>query len=209
MAGLEADAEAVDFAQLKADFQRHGVPAAQGLLKIADALEGMLGDLGGGAIAIGPRGPMRFGGEAPSAELAPPPPVALITAVEGQIGRSLPEELRQLYAIGNGGFGPGKGLFPILELGRRYVEHTRGPFGPMGQHWPANLLPLFDEEPVLVCLDCDSGAVIAYDPEEIEDWESEEDWQSCFKREYASLADCMDGWLESPVFSEQFPGLGT
>jgi len=202
MAAVEADAQPVDFAQLKEDFRRHGAPAAQGLLRIADALEGLIGGLGG-AIAMGPGGAMRLGGEAPAAELAPPPPPALIDAVEAQIGRRLPEELRQLYAIGDGGFGPGQGLFAICELGRRYVELTREPFGPMGQDWPENLVPLFDDDPALVCLDCGTGEVIGWDPEEIEDEESEADWQRSFKREHASLAELMEHWLAEPTFEEQ------
>lgn len=72
----------------------------------------------------------------------------------------------------------------------------------MGQDWPANLLPIFDDSPVLVCLDCVSGEVIAWHPGEIEDEESEADWQRSFKREHASPSDCMGEWLENQVFGE-------
>lgn len=201
MSGIEADAEPLDFAQLTEDFRRHGAPAAKGLLDLAGQLEGLM-DSFDGAIAMGPDGPMRFGGKAPSLELPPPPSQALLQAVEAQIGRTLPDELHQLYAIGDGGFGPGNGLFPILELGRRYAELTGEPFGPLGQAWPKNLLPILEEEPVLVCLDLDGGAIFAWDPEEIEDQESEEDWQRSFKWEHASLAVLMEAWLKSPIFGE-------
>jgi len=201
MSAIEADAQPDDFAQLTEDFRRHGAPAARGLLHLADQLEGLM-DKFGGAIAMGPDGPMRFGGQTPPIDLNPPPSPALFEAVELQIGRTLPEELRQLYAIGDGGFGPGKGLFPILELGRRYAELTGEPFGPLGQAWPRNLLPILEEDPVLVCLDLDGGAIFAWDPEEIEDEESNEDWQRSFKWESAGLSALMDAWLESPVFGE-------
>lgn len=205
MAGIEADAQPMDFDRLKEDMRNHGAPAAQGLVALADMLGPLIGKLGGGAIAMGPGGPMRIGGAPASRDLGHPPSAALITTVEQQIGRALPDELHQLYAVGDGGFGPGKGLFPLLELGRRYRDHIAGPFGPLGQKWPANLLPLFDEDPVIACLDLDSGAIVAWDPEEIDDEESEEDWLRSFRQEYASLGDCMEAWLASPTFEEQMP----
>ena len=42
-------------------------------------------------------------------------------------------------------------------------------------------MPLFVEDPVLCCIDMDSAEMIAWDPEEIEDEESDEDWQRSFK----------------------------
>jgi len=65
------------------------------------------------------------------------------------------------------------------------------------------LLPLFDENPVLVCLDMDSGAIVAWDPEEIEDEDSDADWERSFKPEEPSLAALMQRWLGSTVFGEE------
>jgi hypothetical protein len=204
MAGIAADAQPMDFEQLKSDFKEHGAPAAQGLLGLADMLAPMMDKLGEGAFAMGPDGPMRIGGKASSPDLAPAPPAALVKAVEQQMGIRLPEALKQLYSIADGGFGPGKGLFKLLELGRRYREQiSMG--GPSGQEWPENLVPLFDEDPVLVCLDIESGKVIAWDPEEIDDPENFEQWEDSFKAEHDSLAAYMAAWVESPIFEEHMP----
>lgn len=198
---IEADAQPLDFARLAEDLQRHGAPGAQGLLTIVQQFGGLFDKFGGG-LAMGPGGPFRMGGESPALLLDQPPTEEALTLAEARIGRALPEELRQLYAIGDGGFGQGRGLFPLARLVQCYLEYTEEPFGPAEQEWPANLLPIFDEELVIVCLDLDCGAIVIWDPEEIEDEDSEEDWQRSFKREYASLSDCMDAWLASPVFGE-------
>lgn len=201
MARMEAEAQPMDFTQLTEDLRRHGAPGAMGLLNMAGKLEGLLSQFGG-AIAMGPDGPMRFGGQAPSSELAHPPSPQLVNTLEMRMGRPIPACLRQLYEIGDGGFGPGSGLMPLIEIARRYDEFTHEPFGPLGQDWPEQLLPLFEEEPVLVCMDLESGEIVAWDPEEIEDEESEEDWQRSFKVEYPDLAALMDAWLDSSVFGE-------
>lgn len=193
-AGLHRDAEPVDLDRMGDDLRRHGAPGAQGLAGLAGVLGKLLGAMGG-AVAMGPSGPVRFGGQAPPSRLPPPASEAELTRVEALLGRALPEALRQLYAVGDGGFGPGGGLFSLRETTRRYTEHTREPFGPMGQPWPPNLLPLFDEDPVLSSLDLDSGAIVAWDPEEIEDLESDEDWARSFKPEYVDLGALMEAWL--------------
>jgi hypothetical protein len=203
LAGVEADAQPLDFQPLIGDLQRHGAPGAQGLLGAFGKLTELTGGLGKGVTMMGPGGAYRLGGEPIGPQpLAAPPSEAAIAAAEAQTGRSFPEDLKQLYAIGDGGFGPGGGLFPLYELVKRYRELTGEPFGPAGQDWPAKLLPLFDEDPVLLCLDLESGAVVAWDPEEIEDEDSDEDWRRSFKPEHASLADAMADWLEQPGFGE-------
>ncbi|MGE3691834.1 MAG: SMI1/KNR4 family protein [Novosphingobium sp.] len=204
MAGTQATALALDIDALLGDFRQHVPQQAQGLLGAFEHLSGMLDGLGKGATLMGPGGAFSLGGDGPSGSrvLAQPPGDTAIALAEARIGRTFPEELRQLYAIADGGFGPGEGLFTLAELVDRHFELTSAPFGPMGQEWPANLLPLFDENPVLVCLDLDSGEVVAWDPEDIEDEESEADWQRSFKREQASLAELMGDWLERPTFGE-------
>ena len=94
---------------------------------------------------------------------------------------------------------------PLAEVVDRYREMTREPFGPLDQDWPKNLLPLFNEIPVLSCIDMDSGEIVAWDPEEIEDEESDEDWQRSFKVEHPSLAALMTQWLGRPTFEEEHP----
>ena len=199
--GAEAAAEPVDLDNLMADFEQHAPPAAKGLLGMVGKLGGMLGLEG--MVAMGPDGPIRFGGEAPARELSAAPDEARLAEAERRIGRPLPPELRQLYAIGDGGFGPGGGLLRLGELVARYHELTREPYGPLGQDWPANLLPLFDEDPQLICLDLDSGGIVEWDPEEIEDEESDADWQRSFIRRQASLGELLEQWLGAPSFEEE------
>ena len=199
--GVEFNAQPADFSKLTDDLRQHGAPGAQGLLGGFGKVAGMFGSLGG-VVAMGPDGPVRFGGERPSPQLPAPPDEASLARAEQEIGRALPQELQQLYSIADGGFGPGEGLFPLKELVSRYVDMTREPFGPLGQDWPANLLPIFELDPVLLCLDLATGAMTAWDPEEIEDEESEEDWQRSFKPDEPTLATLMEKWLDSPSLEE-------
>ena len=199
--GAEAAADPVDLDNLMADFEQHAPPAAKGLLGMVGKLGGMLGLEG--MVAMGPDGPIRFGGEAPAPDLSAAPDEARLAEAERRIGRPLPPELRQLYAIGDGGFGPGGGLLGLGELVARYHELTREPYGPLGQDWPANLLPLFDEDPQLICLDLDSGGIVEWNPEEIEDEESDADWQRSFIRRQASLGELLEQWLGAPSFEEE------
>ena len=201
--GVEANAKPVDFGQLTDDLKRHGAPGTGGLLSAFGRVAGMFGSVGGGMVAMGPDGPIRFGGQPPSAKLPGPPDDSRLAWAEDQIGRPLPQELRQLYSIADGGFGPGDGLFPLKELVSRYVDMTREPFGPLGQPWPSNLLAIFEEDPVLLCLDLDTGAMMAWDPEEIEDEESDSDWKRSFKAEERSLAALMEKWLGAPTQEEE------
>jgi hypothetical protein len=205
MAGAQASAQPLDLGALMAGFQKHGAPGAQAMLGGAlGNLQKLMGGLGGGALMMGPGGLASLGGEPAGPQPgAAPATEAALTSAEARIGRPLPSGLRQLYAIADGGFGPGSGLFALSELAERYDDMTREPFGPDGQDWPRNLLPLFNEDPVLLCLDLDSGGIVAWDPEEIEDEESEEDWQRSFKREQSSLAELMEQWLGKRTFTEE------
>jgi hypothetical protein len=71
---------------------------------------------------------------------------------EASLGFGLPELLRRLYLdIGNGGFGPGYGIFPIpsgeADGGRTILslyQECRRPAGPVKWEWPAGLLMICD-----------------------------------------------------------------
>jgi len=204
MAGVNAKARPLDLASLSADLKQHAPPQAQGLLGALGKVQSLFGGNMPGFSMMGPGGIASIGGmPAGPQQLRPPPDEAAWAAAEQAIGRPLPGDLRQLYAIGDGGFGPGEGLMPLAELVDRYRELTRAPYGPLGQDWPNNLLPLFDEDPVLGCIDLDSGEMVAWDPEEIEDEESDEDWQRSFKVEHPSLAMRMSEWLGERTVEEQ------
>ena len=201
MAGAQANAQPLDFNALLGDLQKHGAPGAKGL---AGALGGLTKLMGGmpGMTLMGPGGLMSTAPTGPQ-PIAPPPADAEVDGAADVLGRPLPDEVQQLYAISDGGFGPGEGLFPLRDLLSRYRDLTDEPYGPKGQDWPKNLLPLFEENPVLICIDMDSGAMVAWDPEEIEDEDSDADWERSFKPEAPSLIDFMRNWLGRPTFEEE------
>jgi len=204
MAGANANATPLDLGSLMADFQKHGSPQAQGLLGAFGKMQSLMGGKMPGFTMMGPGGLMSMGGAPAGPQpLAPPPGAEQLAEAAGVIGRPLPDEVQQLYAIGDGGFGPGEGLMPLARVIHRYREMTIEPYGPLGQEWPRNLLPLFDENPVLSCIDMDSGEIVAWDPEEIEDEDSDEDWQRSFKPEHPGLAALMADWLGRPTFDEE------
>ena len=84
--GAEAAAKPVDLDDLMADFEKHAPPAAKGLLGMVGKLGGMLGLEG--MVAMGPDGPIRFGGEAPAPDLSAAPDEARLAEAERRIGRS-------------------------------------------------------------------------------------------------------------------------
>lgn len=202
MSGAQANATPLDMGQLMADFQKHAPAQAQGLLGALGKMQGMFGGAMPGFTMMGPGGTMSVGMPTGPQPLAPPPDERALVEAEKAIGRPLPVELRQLYSIGDGGFGPGGGLLPIVRLVIYYVDRVSEPCGPLDQPWPENLLPLFDEDPVLTCIDLDSGEIVAWDPEEIEDEDSDEDWQRSFKVEHPSLAARMQEWLGEETVEE-------
>jgi len=50
-----------------------------------------------------------------------------------------------------------------------------------------------------------SNAVVAWDPEELEDEDSDEDWQRCFKPEASSLIELMANWVDRSTFEDEHP----
>ena len=204
LSGAHASAAPLDFGQLMADFQKHAPPQSQGLLGAFGKMQSLFGGNMPGFSMMGPGGMMTMGNMASGPQpLSPTPSEQALADAERAIGRPLPDEVQQLYAIGDGGFGPGEGLMPLAEVIDRYREMAREPYGPLGQEWPKKLLPLFNDNPVLSCIDMESGEMVAWDPEEIEDEDSDEDWQRSFKVEHPSLAALMAEWLGRPTFEEE------
>lgn len=208
-AGLAAEARPLDMEAMVRDLAVAGHPHAAHLQAMLDNIGNMVGGteyLGNslrGVVLAGPDGTYRVGADLAEHHTLPPPPSASdIARAQERIGKQLPLQLRQLYTIGDGGFGPGEGLFSLTELVERYVDATAEP-GPGGHSWPQQLLPLFEEAPQLICIDFDSGEIICWDPELIDDVVDGQDWLDSFVSEADSLGALMQIWLESPTIAEQ------
>ena len=153
-----------------------------------------VGGVGGGIVSLG--------------EPAEPPEVLPcsegdVAAAELQLGFALPEPLRRLYLeIGNGGFGPGDGLYALGRLIAKYLEMTEQPAGPNAEEWPASLLPINGNGWDLVAIDRVTGRLAAFDAEEIE--EERGGWARAFRPEADSLADWLEQWLAAPTPAEQY-----
>jgi hypothetical protein len=100
-----------------------------------------------------------------------------ISQAEAILGRALPPFLHEAYrSVGNGGFGPGYGLLPLLVVGEAndsesVVDLYRGLSSSDRDDpvwaWPSQLLPFCDWGcAIRSCVDCSSaeGAVVTFDP---------------------------------------------
>lgn len=103
--------------------------------------------------------------------LAPPATESEFEALEKKIRRAIPRDLRQLYAIANGGFGPGLGVTPGFGPGIYSLKHVglayddmlrRGPDYTGRISWPTHLLPLTDNFGP-VSYDLNRGVIVAFD----------------------------------------------
>jgi hypothetical protein len=86
--------------------------------------------------------------------VAPPATEAQVDRAAGRLGFPLPRLLRRIYLeVGNGGFGPGYGLFGIEDGARRktgldvvdgYFAMKEADPKDTAWNWPEKLVPLFD-----------------------------------------------------------------
>lgn len=201
LAESAANATPIDPTQLTHDMREHGGQGALPLVNMATKLEGMLGKLEG-VIAMGPGGPLAFGEPPQTGDLPAPASDTAIAEAERAIGRALPEALKDLYRIADGGFGPGPGLLSLGEAVNDYRARTKEPFGPLGQHWPAALLVICDPDDTPTCIDIATGALIIWEAERIEDEESEADWQASFVPLASDLAHWIESWLGEETFAD-------
>ncbi|MEO8176616.1 MAG: SMI1/KNR4 family protein [Sphingomicrobium sp.] len=148
------------------------------------------------ATGLGPGSMMMRRGT--SGKLGQPATEPVLAAAEQQLGFALPAPLRQLYAIADGGFGPtDAGLWPLATVVRDYRAKVGSPQGPLGEPWPAKLLPLCDADPALSCLDLETGKVVEHDVQRM-DHEGPGQWRRSFAPEADSLADWLEAWLGAP-----------
>jgi hypothetical protein len=170
------------------------------LAERAGTLSRLLGGLG--VSAIRRRGPgfmMRVGG---GGRRGAPLEEADVVRADERLGFRLPTPLRQLYAIADGGFGPGDdGLWPLDRSVATYRGFVSAPQGPNDEPWPARYLPLAAADPATYCLDLQSGAVISHDVQEM-DHLGRGQWARSFKREADTLHDWLEGWLGSPTLKQ-------
>jgi SMI1 / KNR4 family (SUKH-1) len=137
-----------------------------------------------------------FAGPAGPQPLSTPPSQEQLAAAERKIGHAFPEELRQLYAIADGGFGPGlgTGLFPLAQSVDQYAYQQSI------CDWPNQLLPLAQGEIRLLSIDVERGQIVSWNEYWEDDGLSKEE---AFTTEYPSLAAFMEAWLASPTYEEE------
>ena len=167
----------------------------------------MFGDRNGhGPIAMvgpdagGPGGPLSFG--QPEEEFTADEggcSDAEVEATEAELGFALPDALRQLYLeVGDGGFGPGDGVFSRDDLVAKYREMTEEAVGRCDEPWPLNLLPIAGADWDLVSIDRNTGRIVYFDAEELAEDEPDS-WRLAFKPEADSLAAWLAKWVDKPA----------
>jgi len=123
-----------------------------------------------------------------------------LAEAEEKLGFALPPVVRHLYGtVANGGFGPGDGLLTLEEMAKEYHELVSSPAGPRGQLWPPHLLPLVRMEPSFDCMDTRTGAIVAWDVEELAEGSSNAHWERSFKPEAPNLESYLEEWLAKPA----------
>ena len=104
---------------------------------------------------------------------APPATEAQVATAEERLGFRLPDLLRQVYQeVGNGGFGPGRGLFGLPPARADTPESVVGRYTRLRQAratspWPAGLIPICEwGSGIASCLDCTrpEATVVRLDP---------------------------------------------
>lgn len=134
--------------------------------------------------------------------LAPPATETEFRRLEKKVGRPIPNDVRQLYSIADGGFGPGAGytsgfgtgLYSLKGIGQVYDDLCRrGPDYTGTTTWPRHLLPLTDETGA-VSYDLERGAIVAFN----EYWQEDGiTIDEAFIDIHPSLESWLGAWLES------------
>ncbi len=128
--------------------------------------------------------------------LAAPVTEAALDAAESGLNFALPQSLVQvLRLIGDGGYGPGAGLMPLAMMVSRYRELSSPRADSRKPAWPQHLLPISWNDPGYVCLDCETGKVVAWDEEMMAQSESGENR----KRSFTEAAPTFSAWFAAWV----------
>ncbi|HEY0628286.1 MAG TPA: SMI1/KNR4 family protein [Sphingomicrobium sp.] len=126
--------------------------------------------------------------------LSAPPSGQQWAELERAVGRKMPDDLKRLYSIADGGFGPGfRGLSPVDDMGRHCEDlRRRGPDYCGTVAYPDSFLPLA-EEVLDYHYDLDTGRIISSDRNWYNhDLEAEDIYDIAFQ----SLAAMMEDWLQ-------------
>lgn len=135
--------------------------------------------------------------------LAAPTSEAAFNILERLIGRPLPADLRQMWGIADGGWGPGYSYTTDHGAGLHSVEGSgveledlrrRGPGYTGEMAWPGNLLPLTEGGAGMVSYDLDTGHIVKFD-----DYWYDRDIaiDEAFSVTHLTLAEYLQEWLES------------
>lgn len=125
--------------------------------------------------------------------LQPPPTESEWKALEQIAGRAVPEDLKRLYSISNGGFGPGfTGLNAVHLIGAGCEDfRRRGPDYCGTVIYPKSFVPLATEN-LDYHYDLDTGRIISSNAH----WENEElEAEDIYNVAFQSLTGMMEDWL--------------
>ncbi|WP_301749822.1 SMI1/KNR4 family protein [uncultured Erythrobacter sp.] len=122
-----------------------------------------------------------------------PPSESDWEALDNVVGRSVPEDLRRLYSISDGGFGPGfYGLNSVQLITAGCDDfRRRGPDYCNSISYPPSFIPLAGET-LDYHYDLDTGRIISSNAH----WENDDlDVEDIYNVEFQSLAALMEDWL--------------
>lgn len=208
LAGAAARSSPVGLSDLEDELHRNAgaIPdqALTGLGRLLSGLRrlGPVAGLPGLSVSGAQGGGMVMMTAGAAGTLGTPASDVALDRADRELGIRLPEPMRQLYRIADGGFGPGSGLLPLADMVSLYRKLTATPQGPGGEVWPARLLPIWQADDEVGCLDLEKGSITTYDPSRMQDIHGGY-WRRSFATEHPSLADLMEDWLRSPTLSEQ------
>ena len=136
----------------------------------------------------------------PDYPLAPPASAQDLARLEARIGRPLPEDLRQMYGIADGGWGPGysytQGHGPGLNSALGTITEMddlerRGPGYTAELEWPRSFVPL-TENVGPAAYDLDTGEIWQFD----DHWyDHEKTIDQAWAVSHPSLQDFLQEWL--------------
>lgn len=134
--------------------------------------------------------------------LAEPATATEIVKLEAMVGRPLPADIRSLYAIADGGWGPGiaftmghgRGIQSLQAVRETLADlRRRGPGYTGEAEWPATLLPIADRGGP-ISYDLETGRIVAFNDYYYDD---DQTIEQAFTVIYPTLEDWLREWVAS------------